>query len=398
MIPRTSPNLITAPVTGLMIFDTTSNVMTYYNGVQWTFLCATSTGVAGTYGNQSSAGVSIKTGNSIPNQSAILDVSATDKGVLIPRLSNAQRELIQPAPGLVLYNTSTNSIEFYNGSAWYQLVTNSIPPPASGTHISSLTQIIWNWNAVEGATGYKWNSTNDYASATEMGTNLSKTEASLTCGNDYKRYVWAYNGCGNSAVAPLRQTTLSGFICGSSLTISHVASGGVAPVDKIVTYATVTNIPGEPSKCWITSNLGADHQATAVNDASEASAGWYWQFNRKQGYKHDGVTRTPNTAWISSISENFDWLAINDPCALELGCGWRIPTYTEWGDLDGSGNWTNWNGPWNSSLKLHAAGGLYYGTPLYRGSAGYYWSSNQTISDQSGIMFFDNANSGVRND
>ena len=60
-------------------------------------------------------------------------------------------------------------------------------------------------------------------------------------------------------------------------------AGTVAPVDKTVTYGTVTNIPGETSKCWITSNLGADHQATAVNDATEASAGWYWQFNRHTG-------------------------------------------------------------------------------------------------------------------
>jgi hypothetical protein len=30
-------------------------------------------------------------------------------------------------------------------------------------------------------------------------------------------------------------------------------------------------------------NLGADHQATSVDDATEAFAGGYWQFNRIQG-------------------------------------------------------------------------------------------------------------------
>jgi uncharacterized protein (TIGR02145 family) len=59
--------------------------------------------------------------------------------------------------------------------------------------------------------------------------------------------------------------------CGSPITINHVA-GVVAPVTKTVTYGTVTNIPGETSKCWITSNLGASQQATAVSDAAEASA------------------------------------------------------------------------------------------------------------------------------
>jgi hypothetical protein len=167
------------------------------------------------------------------------------------------------------------------------------------------------------------------------------------------------------------------FPCGISITINHLA-GLVAPVTKTVTYGTVTNIPGEPSKCWITSNLGADHQATAVNDATEASGGWYWQATLKQGYKHDGTTRTPNTTWITSFpSDTTDWIAVNDPCAIELGYGWRIPTYTEWYNVDNIGGWTNWNGPWNSGLKLHAAGYLNYtnGSLLGRCCGGHYWSS-----------------------
>jgi antitoxin component YwqK of YwqJK toxin-antitoxin module len=56
------------------------------------------------------------------------------------------------------------------------------------------------------------------------------------------------------------QTTSAHFNCGSPITINHKA-GTVAPVTKTVTYGTVTNIPGELTKCWITSNLGADFQA-----------------------------------------------------------------------------------------------------------------------------------------
>jgi hypothetical protein len=166
--------------------------------------------------------------------------------------------------------------------------------------------------------------------------------------------------------------------CGLNITINHVA-GTVAPVTKTVTYGTVTNIPGEPTKCWITSNLGADHQATAVNDATEESAGWYWQFNRMQGYKHTGSARTPNTTWISSIGENSNWLITNDPCALLLGSGWRLPTYTEWNNTDASGGWTTWDDPWNSVLKMHAAGYLNFssGSLFNRGSTGKNWSSTQ---------------------
>ncbi|MBK6346842.1 MAG: hypothetical protein IPF68_13080 [Bacteroidales bacterium] len=105
--------------------------------------------------------------------------------------------------------------------------------------------------------------------------------------------------------------------CGATLSITHTA--GTVPVNKTVNYGTVeTNLTGS-NKCWITQNLGADHQAIAATDATEASAGWYWQFNRTQGFKHDGTTRTPNTTWIYSINENSDWLPINDPCSLLLG-------------------------------------------------------------------------------
>ncbi len=163
----------------------------------------------------------------------------------------------------------------------------------------------------------------------------------------------------------------------SSLTKSHVA-GLVAPVSKSVTYGLISNIPGEASKCWITRNLGASSQATAVTTNTEAAAGWYWQFNRKQGYKHDGTTLTP--AWTtSSINQNSDWTLTNDPCAIELGGSWRIPTLSEWANVDVAGNWANWNDPWNSGLKLHASGYLINtnGSLSSRGSNGFCWSSTQ---------------------
>jgi hypothetical protein len=181
------------------------------------------------------------------------------------------------------------------------------------------------------------------------------------------------------------------FQCGWDITVNH-AAGDVAPVSKTVTYKTVTGIPGETSKCWITSNLGADRQATAKDETTEPPAGWYWQFNRKQGYKHDGTTRTPNTTWSTSIFEHSDWTSANDPCTSELGSGWRLPTRTEWENVDAGGSWTNWDGPWNSPLKMHAAGNLYgSGGPLInRGSYGYYWSSTQDHLSGAYMLYFFN--------
>ncbi|MFH1119840.1 MAG: hypothetical protein V1775_08445 [Bacteroidota bacterium] len=172
--------------------------------------------------------------------------------------------------------------------------------------------------------------------------------------------------------------TTTGFSCGTTLTVSHTA-GTVAPVTKTVTYGIVETNMGGTNKCWITQNLGADHQATTATDATEASAGWYWQFNRKQGYKHDGATRTPNTTWIITINENSDWLAANDPCSLLLGTGWRIPTITEWQNADETRGWNNYMDTYASVLKIHASGSMRFtdGGLDERGSIGIYWSSQQ---------------------
>jgi hypothetical protein len=161
-------------------------------------------------------------------------------------------------------------------------------------------------------------------------------------------------------------------------------------VNKTVNYGTVeTNLTGS-NKCWITKNLGSDRQALSATDDTEASAGWYWQFNRKQGYKHDGTTRTPSTTWISSINENSDWLPANDPCALLLGSGWRLPTNTEWTNADETGGWDNYNETFASVLKLHAAGDLdgSDGSLDNRGSLGGYWSSSQSGSDNGRFLDF----------
>ena len=127
------------------------------------------------------AQVGINADNSTPDGSAMLDVNSSTKGVLLPRMTQAQILAIQnPASGLMVFCTTDKKLYIY---------------------VSTSVQ----WKEVQYGPGI------------------------------------------------LQQP----FPCGSNITISHVA-GAVAPVTKTTTYGTVTNIPGEPTKCWITSNLGAD--------------------------------------------------------------------------------------------------------------------------------------------
>ncbi|MFB3390022.1 hypothetical protein [Flavobacterium sp. LAR06] len=61
-------------------------------------------------------------GTTTPHASAILDISSTNKGLLIPRLTTAQRNAIaSPAAGLLVYNTTTHCEEFYAGAGWISM-------------------------------------------------------------------------------------------------------------------------------------------------------------------------------------------------------------------------------------------------------------------------------------
>lgn len=204
--------------------------------------------------------VSISSDNSSADESAMLDVKSTTKGVLIPRMTHTQLAAISdPADGLMVFCTDcgtdgSGSLSIFIAGEWNTLNANCLKPlsPGTGTHTPSQTQIVWNWNAVSYATGYKWNTINDYASATDKATVTTTTETGLVSNTAYTRYVWAYNSCGESTSTTLTQTTSPPVIpTVTTTTVSNItqttASGG----------GNVTSDGGgevtERGVCWSTS-------------------------------------------------------------------------------------------------------------------------------------------------
>ena len=54
-----------------------------------------------------------------PDESAMLDVMSTDKGMLVPRMTTDERLAIGfPATGLLVYDTDFNNFFYYNGITW----------------------------------------------------------------------------------------------------------------------------------------------------------------------------------------------------------------------------------------------------------------------------------------
>ncbi|WP_419867970.1 fibrinogen-like YCDxxxxGGGW domain-containing protein [Chryseobacterium sp. CT-SW4] len=95
----------------------------------------------------------IGVGSSTINTSAQLDIASSNKGVLIPRLSANERENItSPANGLMIFNTSTNCLNYYDGTvgkwlslcgtydpAKFNIINCDAPTGPSGTYTQGTT-------------------------------------------------------------------------------------------------------------------------------------------------------------------------------------------------------------------------------------------------------------------
>jgi hypothetical protein len=77
---------------------------------------------------------------SIPNASAILDIQSTNKGVLLPAMTLAQRNsIINPAMGLLVFQTdSTIGFYYFNGTNWVSISNSTSSSGASGSNSNTL--------------------------------------------------------------------------------------------------------------------------------------------------------------------------------------------------------------------------------------------------------------------
>jgi uncharacterized protein (TIGR02145 family) len=277
------------------------------------------------------AQVAINPNGNPANSDAALDVDFSDKGFLPPRVALSASS--SPAPlnahheGMVVYNT---------------VALNDVVP---GLYYNDGTA----WKPL-------------------------RTEYSAGQGIEINGNVISTSGGG-------------AFECGTAtVPVSHDPSDGASAEMKNVTYGTVSM----GGNCWIDRNLGASVIASSSTDNTESAGGWFWQFNRKQGYKHTGSVRTPNTTWITSINEDSNWTAANDPCLETLGQGWRVPLYSEFNVLLFDFGISTYLGWYSSPLKMHAAGRLASasGSLVNRGLDGRYMTASQSANSDAHVLVF----------
>src|SRR2546430_17400681 len=69
-----------------------------------------------------SQNVAVNNTGSVPAASAMLDVNSSNKGVLLPRLTTAQRKaIVNPALGLLVFDIDKFSLYMFDGQNWMAL-------------------------------------------------------------------------------------------------------------------------------------------------------------------------------------------------------------------------------------------------------------------------------------
>ncbi|MDG1841073.1 MAG: tail fiber domain-containing protein [Crocinitomicaceae bacterium] len=120
-----------------------------------------------------SQAIGINSTNSSPDASAILDITSTSKGFLLPRMTSSQMSNISsPATGLMVYQTNgTPGFYFYSGNAWVKIDADGVPvedDPEVGTNTANY---IPKWNGTELVTG----TINDYQGKLGIGVSSPTT-------------------------------------------------------------------------------------------------------------------------------------------------------------------------------------------------------------------------------
>lgn len=363
-----------------------------------------------------------------PDPSAILELKSATKGFLPPRLTKVQRDaIVFPLNGLVIYNTTSNCLEWYEGTAWYSgcgsqdssggtaivsgysCSTASVGTLIEGTPVSGVTQTITT-TVVRGGTysisavanGVTFGAVGTFTTTGAQNIVLTASGTPLAVGN----YNFVLNATPN---------------CNFDRLITSAPAYATCDGSVITTVVPVTSTTG---RIWMDRNLGASRSATSSSDYK--AYGCLYQWGRENdGHasitwtgKSAGTAVNATTATLSAIdspgnalfimskSAPFDWRSSqndalwqglngkNNPCPSF----YRVPTVNEINIEFSRNNIKDTATAYSSDLKFMASGyrDSSNGAITSSGSVGMYWSStinstaastryidaNQTSSDR----------------
>lgn len=396
--------------TGFLQNGTSTGNTPYWNGTQWVV------NSSNIYNDGGGVGI-----GTTPDASAKLDVSSSTQGFLPPRLTTAERDAIAtPAVGLVIYNTTTNCLNFYVGAGWNE--TCGIPSLPLGL-ISSLNCVsaTVNGTLTEGSPASGVSSEIPYTggngglhngqSVTSTGiTGLTATLSAGSFASGAGNLTYTITGTPSASGTANFALNIGGQSCSLNLTVSNSGGSGSYPPGTVHCSGTPTAVVDVTNpatgRIWMDRNLGASQVATSYFAPDEAAYGDLYQWGRRSdGHQCRNSATTTNLSstdtpahgsFITTSSFPSDWRSpqntnlwqgvngVNNPCPI----GYRLPTETEL-----NAELTSWSsndaaGALASPLKLPRAGSR-SSTGSFSGIGGSarYWSSTVSSTDSRTLSF-----------
>jgi hypothetical protein len=200
-------------------------------------------------------------GTTTPHSSAILDISSSSKGLLIPRMTSSQRNAIaSPAAGLMVYDTDNKNLWLFNGNDW----NKSSSDPGNAASLPIDTAGVFNK-----AISIVNNSTNDTANTIQL---LNKTGSAL----------YAFSDSGIAVRGYTRQFQSAGVQGGNWNTNGGYGVSGFAGANGTGVYGTVSGAGTGVFGYNSSSGYG-------TRGLSETGVGVYGKSNGSNAYTSVGV-------------------------------------------------------------------------------------------------------------
>ena len=375
----------------------------YWDGSQWVV------NNSNIHNNGSGVGI----GTAAPDASAKVDISSSTQGFLPPRMSTVQRNAIaSPALGLVIFNTTTNCLNFFVGNGWNEacgsLVNTSLLNTlnCAGATITGTLTSGSSANGVSTAISYTGGNAGTYSAQNVASTGVLGLIAALAVGtlaNGNGSVTYTITGTPTSAGTATFAISLGGQSCTFSVPVLSAPAYSPNAVNCAGGTTAIVNVTNPlTGKIWMDRNLGS---ITAGSFSTDQNAyGDLYQWGRfTDGHQCRFVSTTATLSnvdqpshgnFITSSTGDYDWRSpqntnlwqgvngINNPCPST----YRVPTEAELVAECSSWGAANNLGAFGSPLKWTLGGRRYpQGTMNNVGTDGYYWSST-VVGSQSKSM------------